>query len=172
VSLSDRMRRDRRKTSWLTLWAGLILVALLTGCSSGQALRGFSGSSAIEMQGAEHFTPDATHKALQAEVGLMQEGTYTGFHTAGFADNVISGSASDAAGQALEGVNIYIRVVPDNGEVYQTTTDAEGAYSYSVPEGVYLIVAEDEGGTYLNPTTGDGSVTVPPGGVVDFQMPS
>jgi len=41
-----------------------------------------------------------------------------------------------------------------------------------VPEGVYLIVAEDEGGTYLNPTTGDGSVTVPPGGVVDFQMPS
>ena len=172
MSLSDRMRRDRRKTSWLALWAGLILVALLTGCSSGQPLRGFSGWSAIEMQGAEHSTFDTTHKALQAEAALMQEATYTGFDTAGFGDNVISGNAYDATGQALEGVDIYIRVVPDNGEIYQTTTDADGAYSYSVPEGVYLIVAEYEGGTYLDPTTGDGSVSVPPGGVVDFQMSS
>jgi hypothetical protein len=172
MSVSDRMPRDRRKTSWLALWAGLILVTLLAGCSSGQALRGFSGRSAIEMQGTEHSTFDTIHKALQAEPALMQDGTYAGFDTAGFSENVISGSAYDAAGQALEGVYIYIRVVPDNGEVYQTTTDADGAYSYSVPEGVYLIVAEYKGGTYLDPTTGDGSVTVPPGAVVDFQMSS
>jgi hypothetical protein len=172
MSLSDRMPRDRRRTRWLALWAGLILVALLTGCSSGQPLRGISAWSAIDVQGTEHSTLGNTHKALEAETAVALEGTNTGFHTAGFGDNGIFGKASDAAGQALEGVNIYIRVVPDNGEVYQTTTDADGAYSYSVPEGVYLIVAQYEGGTYLDPTTGDGSVTVPPGGQVDFQMSS
>jgi hypothetical protein len=106
---------------------------------------------------------------LEAQAALTQEGSNTGF--ARFSD-AISGQAVDATGAALAGVSIYIRVVPDNGEVYQTTTDANGAYSVSVPEGVYLIVAEYEGGTYLEPTTGDGSVTVPPGGQVDFQMSS
>lgn len=172
MSLPDRMPRDQRKTSWFALLAGLIFVALLTGCSSGQPLRGLSGWSAIEMQGTEHSTLNTTYKTLEAEAALTQEGGNTGFDSAGFRDDVISGQAVDATGAPLPGVSIYIRVVPDNGEVYQTTTDADGAYSVSVPEGVYLIVAEYEGGTYLEPTTGDGSVTVPPGGQVDFQMSS
>jgi hypothetical protein len=55
--------------------------------------------------------------------------------------------------------------VPESpGEPYQTTTDADGSYSYSVPEGDYQILAEyypnDEprGGVYLEPMNGDGSV--------------
>jgi hypothetical protein len=167
MSLPDRMPRDQRKTSWFVLVAGLILGALLTGCSSG-----LSGSSAIEMQGTEHSTLNTTRKTLEAEAALTQQGSNTRFDRAGLRDDVISGQAVDGTGAPLPGVSIYIRVVPDNGEVYQTTTDADGAYSVSVPEGVYLIVAEYEGGTYLEPTTGDGSVRVPPGGQVDFQMSS
>jgi hypothetical protein len=178
MSHSGRMPRNRRKTSWLALYAALILVALLTGCSSGQHIGGVSGWSAIEVQGTEQAL-DTTPKTSVAEAALTQEGTKSGFHNAGFVDNEISGHAYDAAGEALEGVYIYIRVVPESyGELYQTTTDADGAYSYSVPEGVYLILAEynpnddPEGGVYLEPIKGDGSVTVPPSAQVDFQLSS
>ena len=74
---------------------------------------------------------------------------------------------------------VYIRGVPESTEEpYQTMTAADGSYSYSVPEGDYQIFAEfnpnDEpgGGVYLQPMEGDGSISVPPGGQVDFQMSS
>jgi hypothetical protein len=63
--------------------------------------------------------------------------------------------------------------VPESGEVYQTTTDGNGKYSYSVPDGDYLVVADDpSGGAYLEPVNGDGSVTVPPNAKVNFQQAS
>jgi hypothetical protein len=87
-------------------------------------------------------------------------------------DNMISGSASDADGNPLGGASISIQVVPESsGEVYQTTTDADGTYSYSVPEGAYLILAEYNG-SYLEPVGSDGSVSVPPNAEVNFQLPS
>jgi hypothetical protein len=178
MSCSDRTPRDRPNPNGLALWAALILVAVLTGCSSGQPIRGFSGS-AIEVQGAGHYSLDTTHETSEPTAQPTEEGTNTGLgDNAALGDN-ISGYAYDAAGEALEGVYIYIRVVPESSEEpYQTTTDADGAYSYSVPEGDYLILAEynpnDDpgGGAYLEPVDGDGSVTVPPGGQVDFQMSS
>jgi hypothetical protein len=152
MSCSDRTPRDQRKVNNLALWAALILVALLTGCSAVQPVRGLSGRSAIEAQGAEHYA------ALNGNV---------------------SGHAYDAAGEALAGVYVYIRRVPESSkEPYQTTTAADGSYSYSVPDGDYEIFAEynpnDEpgGGVYLQPMEGDGSVSVPGGGPVDFQLPS
>ena len=152
------------------------------------------------MQGAEHYALDTPHETLEPIVEPTEtlepvaeptetleptaqpteDGTNSGNgDNAAPSENVISGHAYNAAGEALEGVNIYIRVVPESsGEPYQTTTDATGAYSYSVPEGVYLISAEynskDEpgGSVYLDPTNGDGSVTVPPSAEVDFQSSS
>jgi hypothetical protein len=173
MSCSDRTCRDRPKARGLALCAALILVALLTGCSSVQPVRGFSGWSAIDVQGAEHYGLDTTHETLAPTAQPTEEGMNTGTGDAAALDeNVISGYATDAAGEALEGVNIYIRVVPESsGEPYQTTTDADGAYSYSVPDGVYLVLAEYDG-VYLEPTTGDGSATVPPAVQVDFQESS
>jgi hypothetical protein len=172
------MPRRRRKASHLALWAALILFAL-TGCSSGQLAQDFSGWSAIEVQGTEHYTLD-THETLEPEAAQPTEDTNTSFgDPADLGDNVISGHAYDADGEPLQGVYIYIRVVPESyGALYQTTTDAYGAYSYSVPEGVYLILAEynpnDEpgGGVYLEPIDSDGSVTVPPSSEVDFLLSS
>jgi hypothetical protein len=162
MSCSNRTPRDRRKTNNLALWAALILVALLTGCSAGQPVRGFSVWSAIEVQGAEHYALDTTYDTSEPEAAQPN----------------VSGYAYDAAGEALAGVYIYIRVVPESsGEPYQTTTAADGSYSYSVPEGDYQIFAEynpnDEpgGGVYLNPMEG-GSISVPPGGQVNFQLSS
>jgi Carboxypeptidase regulatory-like domain len=88
-------------------------------------------------------------------------------HTALLGDNVIYGSASDMDGNALAGVSIYIQP-ESSGEVYQTTTGADGAYSYSVPEGAYVISAEYDG-TSLDPVDSN-SVSVPPSGEVNFQM--
>jgi hypothetical protein len=150
MSCSDRTPRDRRKANNLALWAALILVALLTGCSAVQPVRGFSGWSAVEVQGAEHYA------ALDANV---------------------SGHAYDQAGEALPGVYIYIRAVPESGEPYQTTTAEDGSYSYSVPEGDYQIFAEynpnDEpgGGVYLEPMDGV-SISLPSSEPVDFRLPS
>jgi hypothetical protein len=174
MSCSGRTPPDRPKASGLALLAALILVALLTGCSSGQPVRGFSGWSAIEVQGAEHYGLDTTHETSEPTAQPTEDGTDTGAgDNAVLSENVISGHAYNAAGEALQGVNIYIRAMPEtSGEPYQTTTDADGAYSYSVPDGVYLISAENGGGAYLEPTTGDGSVTVPPDTEVDFQMSS
>jgi hypothetical protein len=179
MSWSDRTPRDRPKVNGLALLAGLIFVALLTGCSQDQPVRDF-GWSAIGMQGAEHYALDTTQETSEPTPAPTEEGMNT--DTGGVAiatDSVISGHAYDAAGQALEGVNIYIRVVPESsGEPYQTATDAAGAYAYSVPDGVYLVSAEDNsdggsgGGVYLDPTNGDGSVTVPPNAKVDFRRSS
>jgi hypothetical protein len=163
MSCSDRTPRDRRKANSLALWAALILVALLTGCSAVQPVRGFSGWSAIEVQGAEHYALDTTYETSEPEAAQPN----------------VSGYAYNAAGEALAGVYVYIRVVPESsGEPYQTTTAGDGLYSYSVPEGDYQIFAEynpnDEpgGGVYLEPMAGDGSISVPPGGQVDFQLSS
>ena len=148
MSYSDRTRRDRPKAQSLALWAALILVALLTGCSAIQPVQGVSGWSAFEVHGAEHYA------AL---------------------DVTVSGHALDQAGEALPGVYIYIRAVPESGEPYQTTTREDGSYSYSVPEGDYQIFAEynpnDEpgGGVYLEPTDGV-SVSLPSSEPVDFQL--
>lgn len=148
MSYSDRTRRDRPKAQTLALWAALILVALLTGCSAIQPVQGVSGWSAFEVHGAEHYA------ALDATV---------------------SGHALDQAGEALPGVYIYIRAVPESGEPYQTTTREDGSYSYSVPEGDYQIFAEynpnDEpgGGVYLEPMDGV-SVSIPSSEPVDFQL--
>lgn len=87
--------------------------------------------------------------------------------TAVLGDNLISGSAQDADGNALEGVSIYIQP-ESSGEVYQTTTGSDGAYSYSVPEGAYVISAEYDG-TSLEPVDSN-SVSVPPSAEVNFQM--
>jgi hypothetical protein len=69
--------------------------------------------------------------------------------------------------------------VPESpGEPYQTTTDADGSYSYGVPEGDYQILAEyypnDEPGgcVYLEPMNGDGSISLPSSEQVDFRLPS
>ena len=180
MSCSNRTPRDRPKANGLALWVALILVALLTGCNSGEPVRAFSGWSAIDVQGPEHYTLDATHKTSEPTAQPNEAGTNLGTaDTAALVDNVISGHAYNAAGEALAGVNIYISVVPESsGEPYQTTTDAKGAYSYSVPDGVYLILAEynsdgdSGGGVYLEPTNGDGSVTVPPSAEVNFQSSS
>ena len=151
MSCSDRTPRDRRMANNLALWAASILVAFLTGCSVVQPVRGFSGWSAIEVQGAEHYA------ALDASV---------------------SGHAYDAGGEALSGVYVYIRAVPASSrEPYQTTTAVDGSYSYSVPEGDYQIFAEfnpnDEpgGGVYLEPVDGV-SISLPSREPVDFRLPS
>ena len=79
MSCSDRTPRDRRKANNLALWAALILVALLTGCSAGQPVRGFSGWSAIEVQGAEHYALDTTHETSVPEAAQpTDEGTNSG----------------------------------------------------------------------------------------------
>jgi hypothetical protein len=149
MSYSDRTPRDRPKAHNLALWAALILVALLTGCSAVQPVQGVSGWSAFDVHDAEHYA------ALDAKV---------------------SGHAYDQAGEALPGVYIYIRAVPESGEPYQTKTDANGSYSYSVPEGDYQIFAEynpnDEpgGGVFLEPTDGV-SISLTSSAEVDFQLP-
>jgi hypothetical protein len=150
MSYSNRTPRDRPKASNLALWAALILVAFLTGCSAVQPVRGLGGWSAIEVQGAEHYA------ALDASV---------------------SGHAYDQTGEALPGVYVYIRAVPESGEPYQTTTAPDGSYSYSVPAGDYQIFAEynpnDEpgGGVYLEPVDGV-SISLPSSEPVDFRLPS
>jgi hypothetical protein len=163
MSYSDRTPGGRPKANNLALWAALILFALLTGCSAVQPARGVSAWSAFEVHGAEHYALDTTYETSEPEAAQPN----------------VSGYAYDAAGEALAGVYIYIRVVPESsGEPYQTTTDANGSYSYSMPEGDYQIFAEynpnDEpgGGVYLEPMEGDGSISVPPGGQVDFQLSS
>ena len=173
MSWPDRMPQDRR-TSRLVLWAALTLVALLTGCSSGQAPDGLSGWPGIGVQGTERYSL----VMLQETAALKAcEPTEEASNT-GVADNVISGHAFNADGQPIEGVCIYIRIVPESGgQVHQTRTDADGAYSYDVPRGDYLILAEYNpkgepgGGAYLEPVSGDGGVTVPPSAVVDFSLP-
>jgi hypothetical protein len=130
MSYSDRTPRDRPKAHNLALWAALILVAVLTGCSAVQP-RGGSAWSAFEVPGAEHYA------ALDANV---------------------SGHAYDQAGEALPGVYIYVQ--PESGDPYQATTGGDGSYSLSVPEGNYQIFAEYNpnnepgGGVFLQPTDG------------------
>jgi hypothetical protein len=173
MSWPDRMPQDRR-TSRLVLWVALTLVALLTGCSSGQPPAGLGGWPDIGVQSTERYTLVMLQEtaALQA-CEPMEEASNTGF-----GDNVISGHAFNAEGQPIPGVCIYIRIVPESaGPVQQTRTGADGAYSYNVPEGTYQILAEYNptgepgGGAYLAPVSGDGSVTVPPSAVVDFSLP-
>jgi hypothetical protein len=148
MSYSNRTPRDRPKASNLAVWAASILLALLTGCSAVQPVRGASGSSAFEVNGAGYYA------ALDANV---------------------SGYTYDAAGEALPGVYIYIRAVPESGEPYQTTTLEDGSYSYTVPEGDYQIFAEYNpngepgGGVYLEPTDGV-SISLPSSEPVDFQL--
>jgi hypothetical protein len=150
MSYSNRTPRDRPKASNLAVWAASILLALLTGCSAVQPVRGASGSSAFEVNGAGYYA------ALDANV---------------------SGYTYDAAGEALPGVYIYIRAVPESGEPYQTTTLEDGSYSYTVPEGDYQIFAEYNpngepgGGVYLEPTDGV-SISLPSSEPVDFRLPS
>jgi hypothetical protein len=147
MSYSNRTPRDRPKASNLAVWAASILLALLTGCSAVQPVRGASGSSAFEVNGAGYYA------ALDANV---------------------SGYTYDAAGEALPGVYIYIR--PESGDPYQTTTGEDGSYSLSVPEGNYQIFAEynpnDEpgGGVYLEPTDGV-PITLTSSAEVDFRLP-
>jgi hypothetical protein len=154
MSCSNRTPRDRRKANNLALWAALILVALLTGCSAGQPVRGFSVWSAIQVQGAEHYALDTTYETSEPEAAQPN----------------VSGYASDAAGAALAGVYVYM-------EPYQTTTAADGSYSFSVPAGEYQIFAEYNpngepgGGVYLEPMEGV-SISVPPGGQVNFRLSS
>jgi hypothetical protein len=171
MSWPDRMPQDRRM-SRLVLWAALTLVALLTGCSSGQPPDGLSGWPGIEVQGTERYTLVMLQETAALQACELEAST------TGVGDNVISGHAFNAEGQPLEGVCIYIRIVPESdGSVQQTTTAADGAYSYNVPEGNYQILAEYNptgepgGGAYLAPVSGDGSVTVPPSAVVDFSLP-
>ena len=166
MSWPDRMPQDRR-TSRLVLWAALTLVALLTGCSSSQPPDGLSGWPGIEVQGTERYT-----QVMLQETAALQACEPT---EDGVGDYVISGHAFDADGQPIKGVCIYIR--KSDGPVQHTTTDAAGAYSYNVPEGDYLILAESNpsgepgGGAYLEPVSGDGGVTVPPSAVVEFSLP-
>ena len=133
MSYSDRTSRDRPKANHLALLAASVLVALLTGCSAVQPVRGVSAWSAFDVHGAEHYA------ALDASV---------------------SGHAYDQAGEALPGVYIYIQAVPESGDPYQTTTAEDGSYSASVPEGDYQIFAEYNpnnepgGGVFLQPTDG------------------
>ena len=180
MSWPDRRPQDRR-TNRLVLWVALTLVALLTGCSSGQPPAGLGGRPGIGVQSTERYPLVMLQEtaALQA-CEPMEEVSNTGL-----GENVISGHAFNAEGQPIPGVCIYIRIVLEsngivpesNGPVQQTITDATGAYSYNVPEGYYLIEAEYNpsgepgGGTYLAPVSGDGSVTVPPSAVVDFSLP-
>jgi hypothetical protein len=129
--------------------AASILVALLTGCSAVQPVRGVGAWSAFDVHGAEHYA------ALDASV---------------------SGHAYGQTGEALQGVYIYIQAVPESGEPYQATTDADGLYSISVPEGDYQIFAEYNpnnepgGGVYLQPRNGDGSVSLTSSAEVDFDL--
>lgn len=172
MSWPDRMPQDRR-TSRLVLWAALTFVALLTGCSSGQPPDGLSGWPDIEVQGTERYT-----LVMLQETTALKACEPTEASNTSVGDNVISGHAFDADGQPIEGACIYIRIVPDSdGPVQQTRTDADGAYSYNVPEGDYMILAEYNpngepgGGAYLEPVSGDGGVSVPPSAVVDFSLP-
>jgi len=163
------MPRDRWPASRLTLLAALILVALLTGCSSGQPPPGFSGWAAIEVPNTEHYALDMAQQTLRP--GAIQPTLYRMNTDLGPAavlgDNVIYGAAYDAAGSPLPGASIYIQP-ESSGEVYQTTTGSDGAYAYNVPEGAYVISAE-YGGTSLQAVNGN-SVSVPPSAEVNFQM--
>jgi hypothetical protein len=169
VGWLERMPRDRWPASRLALLAALILVALLTGCSSGQPPRGFSGWAAIEVPNTEHYALETGQQTLGPEATqptLHRMNTDLG-PAAVLGDNVISGSAYDADGSPLPGASIYIQP-ESSGEVYQTRTGSDGAYSYSVPEGAYVISAEYDG-TSLQPVDSN-SVSVPPGAEVNFQM--
>jgi Carboxypeptidase regulatory-like domain len=169
VSWQELMPRDRRPGSRLAVLAALIIVAWLTGCSSGEPPRGFSERSTIDPHGTEPYTLETayntlTHEAAQPTVQRMN--TVLG-DTAALRDSVITGTAQDADGNALKGVSIYIQP-ESSGELYQTTTGSDGAYSYSVPEGAYVISAEYDG-TSLEPVDSN-SVSVPPSAEVNFQM--
>ena len=109
MSCSDRTPRDRPNADGLALWVALILVALLTGCSTGQPSPGFSGWSAIEVQGAEPYALDTTHETSEPTAQSTEDGTNTGTgDTAVLSDSVISGHAYDAAGEALRrGDHLY-----------------------------------------------------------------
>jgi hypothetical protein len=157
VSWPDWMPRDRRPASRLALLAGLILVTLLMSCSSGPPSRGINVWAAVDVQGTGHYTLDPTLGRANHDLG----------HAAILGNNLISGYAYDADQNPLEGVSIYIQP-ESSGEVYQTTTGSDGAYSYSVPEGAYVISAE-YGGTSLQAVNGN-SVSVPPSAEVNFQM--
>jgi Carboxypeptidase regulatory-like domain len=173
MSWPDQMRQDRRRTSRLVLWAALTLLALLTSCSSGQSPDRFSGRPGIEVHSTERYSL----VMLQDTAALTTcEPTGEASNTA-VEDNMISGHAFHADGQPIAEVCIRI-VLESDGAVRQTMTGADGAYSYNVPAGDYQILAEynpnDEpgGGAYLEPVSGDGSVTVPPTpAVVDFTLP-
>jgi hypothetical protein len=150
--------------------AALIIVTLLTGCSPGQPPRGFSEWSTVDAQGTEPYTlatanMTLTHEAVQPVVQRMNPVLGD---AAVLGNSVITGAAYDADGNALQGASIYIQP-ESSGELYQTTTGSNGAYSYSVPEGTYVISAEYDG-TSLAPVDSD-SVSVPPSAQVDFQMP-
>jgi hypothetical protein len=153
VSWQELMPRDRRPGSRLAMLAALIIVALLTGCSSG-----------TEPYALVTAHQTLTHEAAQPTVQRMN--TVLG-DTAALGDSVITGTAQDADGKALKGVSIYIQP-ESSGELYQTTTGSDGAYSYSVPEGAYMISAEYDG-TSLEPVDSN-SVSVPPNAEVNFQM--
>ena len=100
MSCSDRIPRDRPKASGLALWAALILVALLTGCSSGQPARGFIVSSAIEVHGAQHYAFDTTHETLEPAAQRTEDSTNTGTGNNAALGDMISGYASSADGNA------------------------------------------------------------------------
>jgi hypothetical protein len=91
--------------------------------------------------------------------------------------NTVSGHAYRADGSPMSDVMIYFRVVPESyGALYRTSTDGDGAYSYDLPDGVYIVLASTPGdpdvSVELTPrqTGPDGvaGVSVPPAHVVDF----
>ena len=96
-------------------------------------------------------------------------------------DNVVSGRAYDRDGRPLADVMIQFYIQPRTfGGLYRTWTDADGRYAYALPGGVYTVFAQLDNADPnlvldLEPrqTGPDGvaSISVPPGHVIDFDVP-
>ena len=121
-----------------------------------------------------------TEESLTDEENVTDQGDIAGASgNTGIGENTVQETAYDRDGYPLEGVEIYIYIVPRSfGALYRTVTGADGSYSYQVPEGVYLVLAEiypevdePEIGDSLEPIGEDGSITVPPSQVIDFRLP-
>lgn len=148
-----------------------------SGTSDSIDYGGDGGSEATD--GSEET--GATGGSEEAEAtGGSEETEATGGYTDGgggtdseASQYMVQGTVHDASGNPIEGVRVTFYIVPRSyGSFYETTTDSNGSYSYTLPEGVYQTFAfygePDEGELTPSGTDSGSSFSIPPGHVIDF----